>query len=115
MTTAVLYHNPRCSKSREAKALLDDQGIDYQVRLYLNDPLSAAELKALINQLGIPAADVLRRKEADYTAAGLDKNSSEQQILDAIARYPKLLERPILVTGKGARIGRPPEAIREIL
>lgn len=115
MTTAVLYHNPRCSKSREAKALLDDQGVDYQVRLYLNDPLSAAELKALINQLGIPAADVLRRKEADYTTAGLDKNSSEQQILDAITRYPKLLERPILVTGKGARIGRPPEAIMEIL
>ncbi len=115
MTTAVLYHNPRCSKSREAKALLDDKGVDYQVRLYLNDPLSVGELKALVNQLGIPAADVLRRKEDDYKAAGLDNSSSEQQILDAIARYPKLLERPILVTEKGARIGRPPEAIREIL
>lgn len=115
MTTAVLYHNPRCSKSREAKTLLDDAGVDYQIRLYLNDPLSVAELQVLIRQLGIPAADVLRRKETDYKVAGLDDNSDEQEILDAIARFPKLLERPVLVTGKGARIGRPPEAIREIL
>lgn len=115
MTTPVLYHNPRCSKSREAKALLDEAGIDYQVRLYLTDPLSVAELKTLLKQLGLSAADVLRRKEADAKAAGLDSNSSDEQILDAMARFPKLLERPILVTGKGARIGRPPEAIREIL
>lgn len=115
MTTPVLYHNPRCSKSREAKALLDDASIDYQVRLYLTDPLSVAELKTLLKQLGLSAADVLRRKEADAKAADLDSNSSDEQILDAMARFPKLLERPILVTGKGARIGRPPEAIREIL
>ncbi|MEX2319740.1 MAG: arsenate reductase (glutaredoxin) [Saccharospirillum sp.] len=115
MTSAVLYHNPRCSKSREAKALLDDKGVDYEVRLYLSEPLSVGELQGLVNRLGIPAADVLRRKEADYETAGLDNSSSEQQILEAIARFPKLLERPILVTAKGARIGRPPEAIREIL
>lgn len=115
MTTPILYHNPRCSKSREAKALLDDAGIDYQVRLYLTDPLSVAELKSLLKQLGLSAADVLRHKEADAKTAGLDSNSSDAEILDAMARFPKLLERPILVTGKGARVGRPPEAIREIL
>lgn len=115
MTTPVLYHNPRCSKSREAKALLDGAGIDVQVRLYLTDPLSVSELRILLKQLGLSAADVLRRKEADVKTAGLDGSSSDEQILDAMVRFPKLLERPILVTGKGARIGRPPEAIREIL
>ncbi|WP_028670026.1 arsenate reductase (glutaredoxin) [Saccharospirillum impatiens] len=115
MTTAVLYHNPRCSKSREAKTLLDDAGVDYRVRLYLNEPLSVAELQTLITQLGITAAEVLRRKEAEYKIAGLNSSSGEQDILDALARFPKLLERPILVTDKGARIGRPPESIQEIL
>lgn len=115
MTDTVFYHNPRCSKSREAKAMLDEAGVDYQVRLYLNDPLSVAELQTLIHQLGISPAKVLRRKETEFKTAGLDNSSSDQQILDAIARYPKLLERPIVVTSKGARIGRPPENIREIL
>jgi arsenate reductase len=115
MTTAVLYHNPRCSKSREAKALLDDAGLDYQVRLYLNEPLSVPELMTLTEQLGIPAASLLRTKEDDYKVADLGKDSSEASILHAMAKYPKLMERPILVTEKGARIGRPPEAIREVL
>lgn len=115
MTTPVLYHNPRCSKSREAKALLDEAGIDYQIRLYLADPLSVAELKSLLQQLGLSAADAVRRKEPDAKTAGLNSNSSDDDILDAMVRFPKLLERPILVTDKGARIGRPPEAIREIL
>jgi arsenate reductase len=115
MTTAVLYHNPRCSKSREAKAMLDDAGLDYQVRLYLNEPLSVSELQTLVGQLGIPAVSLLRTRESDYRAAGLGKDSSDMSILNAMAEFPKLMERPILVTDKGARIGRPPEAIREVL
>jgi arsenate reductase len=115
MTDTVLYHNPRCSKSRQAKALLDESGVDYQLRLYLVDPLSVTELKALVNQLGIPAAALLRSTEVDYKTADLNPQSSEQQILEAMVHFPKLMGRPVLKTGKGARIGRPPEAIMEIL
>lgn len=113
--TTILYHNPRCSKSREAKALLDEKGVDYQTRLYLQEPLSQQELDALIPQLEEPLTALVRAKEAEYKMAGLSKNSDRQDVIRAIVDYPKLLERPILTTPKGARIGRPPERILEIL
>lgn len=115
MSDYTLFHNPRCSKSRQAKALLDERGIDYTTRLYLNEPLDRKELKALVDQLGIDATDLLRTKEADYKTAGLSKSSSSDEALTAMATYPKLMERPILTSAKGARIGRPPEAILDIL
>lgn len=113
--TNILYHNPRCSKSREAKALLDEKGVDYQTRLYLQEPLNPDELAQLIRQLDVPLSDLLRPKEAEYKAAGLNKDSDRDAVISALADYPKLLERPILTTTKGARIGRPPERILEIL
>lgn len=115
MPEFVLYHNPRCSKSRQARELLDARGIDYQTRLYLKEPLDQAELKTLIAELGIPARQLLRTKEAEYQTAGLGETSSESDVIQAMATYPKLMERPILAGPNGARIGRPPEAILDLV
>lgn len=115
MTTLTLYHNPRCSKSRQALALLEDAGVDFQTRLYLQEPLDAAEIKALIAQLDAPANALVRTKEADYAASGLSADSDADAIANALASYPKLLERPVLSDGKSARIGRPPEQILELI
>lgn len=112
---ATIYHNPRCSKSRQALALLNDKQIETDIHEYLKSPLNSTELSELIKLLGIPAHDLLRTKEAEYKEAGLSKESSEAEILAAISSTPKLMERPIVVTEKGARIGRPTEAIEEIL
>ena len=113
--TATLYHNPRCSKSRQAKELLVEKGIDVEIREYLKEPLSSAEIKALIKHLAIPAHELLRTKEAEYNENGLSPSSSQTDIINAMLASPKLIERPILVTEKGARIGRPTEALLEII
>lgn len=110
-----LYHNPRCSKSRQAKQLLEEKGVTFEVREYLKSPLNSGEIKTLLSQLGIPAHSLLRTKEAEYKEHNLTKDSSDAEIIAAIAQSPKLLERPVLVTEKGARIGRPTEALLEIL
>ncbi len=113
--TATLYHNPRCSKSRQAKELLEQQGIEFNVREYLKEPLNSKELKMLIELLNRPAHDLLRSKEAEYKEHELHVKSTTSEIINAIISSPKLLERPILTTAKGARIGRPTEALLEIL
>jgi len=112
---ATLYHNPRCSKSRQALALLEENSVDFEIREYLKAPLEKEELKTIIGQLNIHAHDLLRTKESEYAEAGLSKSSSETEILSALVSYPKLLERPIVVTNKGARVGRPTESILEVL
>lgn len=115
MPEFVLYHNPRCSKSRQAKELLDARGVNYQTRLYLKEPLDQAELTTLVAELGIPARQLLRTKEAEYQTAGLNEDSSESDVIQAMANYPKLMERPVLAGPNGARIGRPPEAILDLV
>jgi arsenate reductase len=110
-----LYHNPRCSKSRQAKQLLEDKDIEFETREYLKNPLSEKELKSLLSSLAINAHDLLRTKEAEYKELKLSKDSSETDIIEAMIKAPKLMERPIVVTSKGARIGRPTDAILEIL
>lgn len=111
-----IYHNPRCSKSRQTLQLLEEQGITPDVREYLKDVPSADELKAVLSKLGISARDLLRKKEAEYKEAGLDDESlSEDQVIAAMVQYPKLIERPIVINGDEARIGRPPESVLEIL
>ena len=110
-----LYHNPRCSKSRQAKQLLEDKDIEFETREYLKNPLSEKELKSLLSSLAINAHDLLRTKEAEYKALNLSKDSAETDIIEAMIKAPKLMERPIVVTSKGARIGRPTDAILEIL
>ncbi|WP_199188999.1 arsenate reductase (glutaredoxin) [Pantoea sp. ICBG 985] len=112
-----IYHNPRCSKSRETLALLQQQGIEPQVVLYLDTPPDIDTLKTLLQQLGMHSArELMRRGEEIYETLGLASNDlSEQQLLQAMVEHPKLIERPIVIQGDRARIGRPPEAVLEIL
>ena len=107
-----IYHNPRCSKSREALAILNDAGAEVTVVDYLKTPPSRDELARLYAKAGISARDGLRKAE---DGAKPLKNASDDAILDAMAADPILIERPLVETEKGVRLGRPPEAIREIL
>ncbi|WP_299181564.1 arsenate reductase (glutaredoxin) [uncultured Neptuniibacter sp.] len=116
MSEVIIYHNPRCSKSRQTLALLEENGIEPQVRKYLDDAPSADELKLVLAQLGITARDLLRKKEAEFKENGLDDNAlTDDQIINIMTQVPKLIERPIVIKGDQARIGRPPESVLEIL
>ena len=116
MTDLILYHNPRCSKSRGALELLEARGLSPVVVRYLETPPSAAEIRALLGKLGIGARQLLRRGEDEYAALGLaDEQLDEATLIDAMASHPKLIERPILVVGDKAVIGRPPEKVLELL
>ena len=116
MTDLTLYHNPRCSKSRGAHELLEARGLTPTVVRYLETPLSAAQLRDLLARLNLSARQLLRSGEDEYKALNLgDSSLSEAQLIDAMAANPKLIERPILVAGNKAVIGRPPEKILEIL
>ncbi|KUM52808.1 arsenate reductase (glutaredoxin) [Rheinheimera sp. EpRS3] len=111
-----ILHNPRCSKSREALALLQQQALQVEVIEYLKTPLTADELAALLGKLGIPARQLLRSKEDEYKQLGLDDMSlSEQQLIDAMAQQPKLIERPVIIKGNKAVIGRPASNILSLL
>jgi arsenate reductase len=121
----LLLHNPRCSKSRAALALLEDallkdslpedKGVSFEVRTYLEDPLSADELRSLGERLGKRASEFVRRKESAFAEAGCRADSSDDEILEAMAQSPILMERPILVRGTRAAIGRPPEDVLKLV
>ncbi|AUA34134.1 arsenate reductase (glutaredoxin) [Pseudomonas sp. SGAir0191] len=116
MTDLTLYHNPRCSKSRGALELLEARGLAPTVVRYLETPPDVDTLKVLLDKLGIPPRQLLRTGEDDYAQLNLaDPTLSDAQLIDAMATHPKLIERPILVAGDKAVIGRPPENILEIL
>jgi arsenate reductase len=116
MTDLTLYHNPRCSKSRGALELLEARGLTPNVVRYLETPLNAAQIKALLGKLGISARQLLRTGEDEYKMLQLaDESLSEARLIDAIAQHPKLMERPILEVGDKAVIGRPPENVLELL
>lgn len=116
MSEVIIYHNPRCSKSRQTLALLEEQGIQADVRKYLDDAPSAEELKSVLTQLGLSARELLRKNEAEFKENGLDDLSlSDEQIIKVMTDVPKLIERPIVIKGDKARIGRPPESVLEIL
>ncbi|GGO75728.1 arsenate reductase [Marinobacterium nitratireducens] len=116
MTQVTIYHNPRCSKSRETLQLLRDNGIEPQIREYLKDVPSADELRAVLAALGIEARALLRTKETEYRELGLDDASlDDDAVIAAMVRCPKLIERPIVIRDGRARIGRPPESVKEIL
>ena len=112
-----IYHNPRCSKSRETLALIKEQGIEPTIIQYLETPPDAATLKTLLKELGFTSArQLMRHKEDLYKELNLaDESLTEDQLIDAMINNPKLIERPIVVKGKKARIGRPPEQVLEIL
>ena len=116
MTDLTLYHNPRCSKSRGALELLEARGLTPTVVRYLETPLSAAQLRDLLAKLNISARQLLRSGEDEYKALNLaDSGLTDAHLIDAMAAHPKLIERPILVAGDKAVIGRPPEKVLEIL
>ncbi len=114
--TVSIYHNPRCSKSRQTLELLQSKGVEPEVILYLDNPPSKATLKAIVKKLGADSArSLMRVKEAPYLALDLKNVTAETALIDAMAEYPILIERPIVVNGDKAAIGRPPEAVLDIL
>lgn len=116
MTAMTLYHNPRCSKSRSALQLLEDRGLSPTIVRYLDTPLSTAQLQTLLDKLGISPRQLLRTGEDEYKTLGLsDPQLTDAQLIAAMVSQPKLIERPILVVGDKAVVGRPPETILEIL
>ena len=109
-----IYHNPRCNTSRKTLALLRDKGVELEIVEYLKTPYTAAQLKQLLSQLKMPASALVRKKEA--AAAGIDPLSlPEEELIAAMAKNPILVERPIVVSGSKAALGRPPEAVLAVL
>jgi arsenate reductase len=111
-----IYHNPRCSKSRETLALIEAKGVKPVIVEYLKTPPSATELKGLLAKLGMKPRALMRTKEPQYKALGLDDPKlSDDALIAALVKNPVLIERPIVVNGGKAALGRPPEAVRKIL
>ena len=113
---AKIYHNSRCSKSRAAVAILEQNDVDFDVVNYLIEPPSELELREILNDLGMGARELLRKGESKYKELGLsNKSLSEDDVIKAMLEFPILIERPIVRTEKGVAIGRPPENIQSIL
>ena len=116
MTEVTIYHNPRCSKSRETLALIEAKGLKPRVVEYLKTPPSADTLSTILTYLNTPATELLRSKEQEFKDLNLKNFSgSERELIELMVTHPKLIERPIVVVGNQARIGRPPEAVLEII
>lgn len=114
--SVTIYHNPRCSKSRETLKLLEEKGITPTVVEYLKTPPTAAELGDILSKLGLAPRELMRRKEAEYKAEGLDDTGlSDGELIAAMIATPKLIERPIVLANGKAAIGRPPESVLAIL
>jgi arsenate reductase len=114
--TITIWHNPRCSKSRQTLELLNEKGIRPTIREYLKEPPGKAEVETLIDMVGGDPGELLRDGEAEFKTLGRKKaEMSKTDIAKAIAAYPILLQRPIVVSGKKAAIGRPPEAVLTLL
>lgn len=111
-----ILHNPRCSKSRQTLSLLRERGVDVEVQEYLKDPPSEAELDEILQRLGLEPRELMRRKEAEYKDNGLDDPAlGRRALIAAMVRHPRLIERPIVINGDKVALGRPPEAVLEIL
>ena len=116
MSEVTIYHNPRCSKSRQTLELLGERGISPKIVRYLDTPPDAATIAGLLDKLGLEPRDLMRRKEAPYRELGLaDESVSRADLIRAMADNPILIERPIVVSGAKAAIGRPPESVLDVL
>jgi len=113
--TMKIYHNPRCSKSRITLNLLIENDIDPDIFEYLKTPPTNTELKEVIEMLGIKPFELIRKGEAVYKEMFKGKSLTDKQWIEAMVKYPKLIERPIVIDGKRARLGRPPEKVLELL
>ncbi len=111
----VIWHNPRCSKSREALKLLEQEGIEPQVYRYLDERPSKEQIKEVLKFLGLKPRDIMRTKEAIYKELGLKDLDDEQKLIEAMAEYPKLIERPIVIKEGKAVLGRPPQKVLELI
>ena len=110
-----IYHNSRCSKSRQTLALLNENGVEADVVEYLKTPPSAAELKAILHKLGLSPMQLMRKGETEFKEHVKDKELDDAALIDVMVAYPILIERPIVVQGEKAAIGRPPESVLDIL
>ena len=115
MANVTIWHNPRCSKSRNAVTLLEEKGIDAEVVKYLDTPPSKEELVAVLKMLGISARELMRTKEAIYKELNLKEETDEDKLIDAMVENPKLIERPVVIKDGKAAIGRPIENIIDLL
>lgn len=113
MTT--IWHNPKCSKSREALKLMEEKGEPFEIFKYLDTAPSREEIKELLSKLGISARELMRTKEDLYKELGLASVNDEEKLIDALADHPRLIERPILIEGNRAVIGRPVEKVIDFL
>lgn len=113
--SVTIWHNPRCSKSRATLALLEDKGIAPEIRRYLDDAPSEGEIRAALKALGIPAIGLVRRGEKRFRELGLSAETDEATLIAAMAANPVLIERPVVFKGEKAVLGRPPEAVLDIL
>lgn len=114
--TVTIFHNPRCSKSRATLALLEEKGVTPKIVTYLDTPPSAGELDGILNALGKEPRELMRKGEEPYKVLGLeDESLSREALIKAMVENPILIERPIVVNGKKAAVGRPPESVLEIL
>lgn len=111
----IILHNNRCSKSREALALLNNSNCEVEIRDYLKDPLSKKEIKELLAKLKCTPLDIIRKKETIFIEKFAHKKLSDDKWIDAMVKYPILIERPIVINGKKAIVGRPPVLIKEII
>ena len=111
-----IFHNPRCSKSRATLALLQEQGIEPEIRLYLESPPDANELSSILQKLGKSPRELMRKGESEYRELGLnDETLSDDELVQAMVSSPKLIERPIVLANGRAAVGRPPESVLDIL
>jgi len=115
MSQVTIYHNPRCSKSRQTLELLKQNHVEPEIVEYLKTPPNAAELKNILEKLKLSADQLMRKKEDIYKELGLAGINSEDELITAMVNNPKLIERPIVIQGNKAAIGRPPEAVLDIL
>jgi arsenate reductase len=115
MKTFTIFHNPKCSKSRATLTLLQEHGVEPQIVEYLKTPPTAAELKAIVAKLGIKPEQLVRKGEDVYKTNYAGRTLTDAQWLDALAKHPILIERPIVVSGNRAVLGRPPENVNELL
>lgn len=116
MSSIVMYHNPRCSKSRQTLALLQEQGIEPKIVEYLKTPPSSDELTQVLAALGMSANQIIRTGEEEYKALNLATFSgTEAELVAILCEHPKLIQRPIVINGDQAKIGRPPEDVLQIV
>lgn len=114
MSEYTIWHNPRCSKSRETMSILESRGAETEVVKYLEEKLSVQSIKEVLKKLGISARELMRTKEEEYKSLGLKDEKDEEKLIEAMVEHPKLIERPIVIKGNKAVLGRPPEKVLEL-